>query len=259
MPSPARRWRSGRWLLALFCLTAAGPAAAESGCLSPATQTIALRHVHDGDTVTRADGESLRLIGIDTPELARDDRPAEAGARRARERLRVIIANADTLHVRYGDERRDHYGRLLGHLYADGVNIQAELLRAGLATPLTIAPNLGHRDCYRAATRQAREQRRGLWALPAYQPQPAAALPADTRGYRVVTGTVQRVGHSRCCIWLNLTEDVALRIARDDSDRFRITDWDALVGQRLEARGKFYRRSGQLRLTLSHPDAWTLY
>lgn len=257
MPSPARRWRGSCWLLALTCLTVA--AGADAGCLSPTDQTITLRYIHDGDTVKRADGESLRLIGLDTPELGRDDRPAEDGARRARERLRAIVANADTLRVRYGKERRDHYGRLLGHLYADGVNVQAELLRAGLATPLTIAPNLGHRDCYRAAAREAREQRRGLWALPAYQPRPAQRLAADERGYRIVTGTVQRVGHSRCCIWLNLTDNMALRITRGDSDLFGIADWDALAGQRLEARGKLYRHSGQLRLRLQHPDAWTLY
>lgn len=247
--------------LALFCCASAYANPANNppadSCSAKSVSAVDIRHVHDGDTVIRADGESIRLIGLDTPELARDGRPAEPGARVARDRLRHLLASGRQVSIQYGRERRDHYDRLLGHLYVDQRNVQAELLRAGLATPLYFAPNLDHADCYTAAAQQARRARVGLWALPDFQPQAATALHSE--GYRVVNGRVQRVGRSRCCIWLNLDDDVAVRIKHHDSARFAVADWDNLVGHTLQVRGTVYRRNEQWRMTLRHPQEWTLY
>lgn len=237
----------------LVCLLAPAAATAAGNCVPATASAINIRHVHDGDTVVRDDGESIRLIGLDTPELARDGRPAETGAIIARDFLRQLLAVAGQVTIRYGEERRDHYDRLLGHLYIDGRNVQAELLAAGLATPLFIAPNLNHVACYQQATQQARMTRQGLWALPDYQPLAATALDGSERGYRIINGTVQRVGQSRCCIWLNLSDDVALRIDRDDIQLFNDTDWNAWSGRQLQARGKLYRRNQQLRMRIRHP------
>lgn len=234
-------------------LLAPAAATATGNCVPATAPTVSIRHVHDGDTVVRSDGESIRLIGIDTPELARDGRPAETGAIIARDFLRQLLAAGTWLTIRYGEERRDRYGRLLGHLYIDGRNVQAELLAAGLATPLFIAPNLEHAACYQQATQQARMTRQGLWALPGYQPQAATSLDGNERGYRVIDGTVQRVGHSRCCIWLNLDDDVALRIDRENLPLFEGIDFEALVDNALEVRGYIYERSNQLRIHLRHP------
>lgn len=224
-----------------------------SDCTPQDAEAVSIRHVHDGDTVVRNDGERIRLIGIDTPELARDARPAEDYALAARDHLRALVAEAESLSARYGQERRDDYGRLLAHLYANGRNLQAELLEAGLATPLFIAPNLGHADCYRQATGMARDARRGIWQLPQYRPRPAVSLSGNERGYHIVTGTVQRLGRSRCCLWLNLDDDVALRIEREHLPLFEDIDFNRLEGQRLEARGYIYRRNDQLRMHLRHP------
>ena len=35
-------------------------------------------YIHDGDTLRLRDGRRVRLIGINTPELTRDNKPAEA-------------------------------------------------------------------------------------------------------------------------------------------------------------------------------------
>ncbi len=223
------------------------------GCNYPHGQSITITHVHDGDTVVRADGERIRLIGIDTPELARDGQPAEAGAIAARNHLRDRIHAAATVTARYGDKRRDHYDRLLAHLYTDKRNVQADLLAAGLATPLFIAPNLAHADCYQQATAKARSAARGLWSRPQYQPRAAASLTGRERGYHVITGTAQRVGQSRCCIWLNLTPDFALRIERRYLPLFTTYNPAELNGKRLQARGYIDRRNNELRMSIRHP------
>lgn len=222
-------------------------------CTPQDAEAVSIRHVHDGDTVVRDDGERIRLIGIDTPELARDARPAEDYALAARDHLRALVAEADSLSARYGPERRDDYGRLLAHLYADGRNLQAELLEAGLATPLFIPPNLGHADCYRQATGTARDARRGIWQLPQYRPRTAASLNGNERGYHIVTGTVQRVGRSRCCIWLNLDDDFALRIEHEHLDLFSANLFEGIEGHEVEARGFIYHRNNEQRIQIRHP------
>lgn len=248
--------------LPLLCLLLAGNPAAhpdtadlavDPACIAGAGAPVTIRHVHDGDTVFLGNDEKVRLIGLDTPELGRDNRPPDPGAVEARDRLRELIAQSNEIMLRPGIDERDKYGRLLAHVYADGRNLQAQLLAEGLAVPLTIPPNLTHLDCYRQATAGARSAERGLWQLQQYQPRPASSLGGRERGYHVVHGHVQRIGRSRCCVWLNLDDDFALRIERDHLALFEDIDFNRLEGQRLEARGYVYRRNDQLRMHLRHP------
>lgn len=223
-------------------------------CAPPAgSEPVVIRHVHDGDTVFLDNGEKVRLIGLDTPELGRDNRPPDPGAVEARDRLRELIGQGDGITLRRGVEKRDKYGRLLAHVYADGRNLQAELLAAGLATPLFIAPNLGHVECYRQAAERARTAGLGIWQLPQYRPRPAASLTGHERGYHIVTGTVQRVGRSHCCIWLNLDDDMALRIERKHLSLFEGSGFENIEGHRVEARGYVYKRNNELRMQIRHP------
>ncbi len=209
----------------------------------------------DGDTVILADGRHLRFIGLNTPERAHKARPAEPLAGTATRRLQQLLANDARLRLRVGREPRDHYGRLLAHPFlVDGRNLTALLLREGLGFQIVVPPNLGYLDCYRAAEREARQARRGVWADPWFRPRPAAALtPADT-GFHRVTGTVTRVGESRRAWWLNLGRGFALRILKRDSHYFA-TPLPAFAGRTLTVRGWVYyvKRKRELRMNLRHP------
>ena len=110
-------------------------------------------------------------------------------------------------------ERLDRYGRLLAHVFSDdGDNLQARLLHAGLATTLVVPPNQWSLDCYAQVENRARSRGDGLWAMDAYGPVPAEDLSPSIRGFRLVTGRVQRVGESRANLWLNLSRHMAVRI-----------------------------------------------
>ena len=85
-------------------------------------ETIIIKKVHDGDTVNLADGRKLRLIGINTPELARDDRPAESYAAEAREYLQQYAEQTRLWRVRWGLQQQDRYGRWLGHVFIGDKN-----------------------------------------------------------------------------------------------------------------------------------------
>lgn len=80
----------------------------------------------DGDTVLLADGERVRLCGVDTPELGRPF--AEAAGRWT---ARFLAGGAFTLDP--PDPPRDRYGRLLADLRRGDESLSESLVAAGLA------------------------------------------------------------------------------------------------------------------------------
>jgi micrococcal nuclease len=105
------------------------------------------------------DGQRLRLIGIDAPEMRHDGRGPEPYAREARAAL-VDLSSGRLVEVQYGQSPHDRYGRGLAHLFlANRDNVQALLLRRGLATSLFLPPNGEYLDCYVAA--ETKPGRRG--------------------------------------------------------------------------------------------------
>lgn len=92
--------------------------------------------VYDGDTLTTRELGTVRLAGIDAPEMGHRARcPRErALAIEARDYLRFRTAEGVTLTRRPGDRDREKWGRPLRQAWAlDGGNIGAELVAQGLA------------------------------------------------------------------------------------------------------------------------------
>ena len=100
--------------------------------------------VSDGDTITvrLTDGsvETVRYIGIDTPESVDPDEPVQCYAHRAAAFNRRLVAGRE-VRLRFDAERRDVYGRLLAYVYLGRRLVNAELVRRGFARTLRIAPN----------------------------------------------------------------------------------------------------------------------
>ncbi len=90
--------------------------------------------VIDGDTLRLRDGRSVRLIGLNAPELGRKGRKAEPYAQAAKRRLQVLVDASDgRIGLRPGQQGRDHYGRVLAHAFDHrGANLEAALLVEGL-------------------------------------------------------------------------------------------------------------------------------
>ncbi len=130
-----------------------------------ATRARVVRVV-DGDTIVARIGgrdERVRYIGVDTPESVAPDRPVECfGRAAARENERLVEGRTVTLTTDV--EERDRFGRLLAYVrVGDGRFVNAELVRRGFATTLTIPPNVRHAGRFRALQREARRAGRGLW------------------------------------------------------------------------------------------------
>jgi micrococcal nuclease len=89
--------------------------------------------VVDGDTI-KLGTQSLRLAGIDAPEVSRPDCAAEAAlGARATERLRALMAEGQIAILPTG--RADRFGRPLIALTVDGRDAGQALMSEGLAQP----------------------------------------------------------------------------------------------------------------------------
>lgn len=196
-----------------------------------------VRYVYDGDTIHLKDRRKIRLIGINTPERARDDRPAESFAKDARSALASAISQSDSkVGLIYGRQRLDRYQRTLAHLVAvNGDNLQQALLSQGLAVAITFPPNDAFSDCYRATERAARCDKRGIWSRLDEAIVPANEL-GSGRGFHVVSGTIDHVSQTAKGIWL-FTAKLMIGIRSENLDAFNQKELFALKGKQVIVRG----------------------
>lgn len=119
--------------------------------------------VYDGDTIKLDNGESVRYIGIDTPETHHPYRPVEFLGKEASKVNKDLVAGKK-VYLEFDIEKRDRYGRLLAYVFLeDGTFVNAELVRLGYAYTYTFPPDVKYTELFRKLARQARKHKRGLW------------------------------------------------------------------------------------------------
>ena len=152
MDGIAQKARTAIWLCTAFiiAITTSLPILADSACSSTQFhETASVKYVHDGDTLHLHDGRKVRLIGINTPEVAHGKHAAEHYATEAKNALQDLFKDNKTISLIIGKERNDRYQRLLAHGFTeDGTNIQAALLAQGVAYAVIFPPNTKFTNCY---------------------------------------------------------------------------------------------------------------
>ena len=118
--------------------------------------------VIDGDTIVVEGGERVRYVGIDAPEVGEAPEPFGPESTDLNRRL---VEGRDVLLVRDTSDR-DRFGRLLRYVYADGILVNAEIVREGHARAVVFPPDDEHALCFAALEEEAKEARRGMWAEP---------------------------------------------------------------------------------------------
>ncbi len=120
--------------------------------------------VIDGDTIkVKANGtvETVRLIGIDSPELPNDCFASEASSK-ARKTLR---GQAVKLEADKTQDNRDRFGRLLRYvILEDGTNFNRTMVAEGYAREFTFITPYKFQSEFKTAQATARENQLGLWA-----------------------------------------------------------------------------------------------
>lgn len=215
-----------------------------------------VKHIHDGDTLRFKDGTKVRLVGINTPELARNRSPAEPFALAARDGLRELLSSSARIGVQYGREGKDRHGRTLAHLYLDdGRSVQQWLLERGYAVAIAHPPNLHRTGCYVSAEQIARKKNRGVWGESDFLTRDAANLRRGDQGFRLVSGEVTAVKQTRKWVWVTVDKRLGLRIARADERYFDALPLASLVGKEVVARGWLTSRKGRWSIRIRHPSS----
>ena len=89
--------------------------------------TTIIKSCYDGDTCTTIDGERIRLACIDTPEI-KGKKADPIPAKEARDFLNNLLVNKKVSIKRI---TKDRYGRTVGELFKNGLNIQKMIVDKG--------------------------------------------------------------------------------------------------------------------------------
>src|SRR5271157_3490856 len=126
--------------------------------------------VIDGDTiVVQVNGhpETVRLIGVDTPETKDPRKPVEYfGKEASRFTASLVKGQQVRLEIQTSPTSRDKYGRLLAYVFreSDDLLVNKEIIRQGYGHAYTKYPfDPARMEEFRSAEREAREKQRGLW------------------------------------------------------------------------------------------------
>ena len=129
------------------------------------TTTYPVISVVDGDTVKvlmNGTKETIRLIGIDTPEIGSR---LECFGTEAKTRAQELLSNRKvSVELDPTQAERDRYGRLLAYLEVDGRDFGEQMIRQGYAHEYTYNLPYKNQDTYQSAETSARNKERGLWA-----------------------------------------------------------------------------------------------
>jgi micrococcal nuclease len=124
--------------------------------------------VVDGDTlIVRVGGadQSVRLIGIDTPETVAPGRPVECYGAEASDHLKALTPAGTELRLERDVEARDVYDRLLAYVYRadDDLFVNRAQVEGGYAEAKDYPPNSAHRTELQQIQAAARAGGTGLW------------------------------------------------------------------------------------------------
>ena len=176
-----------RWFIALLALLAVAACSntavevPQATGTSAATTTVANVNFPSATVVSVGDGDTMRinyqgqtvtvrLACIDAPETAQTPWGPAATAR-----LRQLTPQNSTVQFREADT--DRYGRTVAEVYANGQNVNLQLVQEGYAVVytqfLSSCPETG--SALQAAEAQARQQRLNFWS------QPNPVMPWDFR------------------------------------------------------------------------------
>lgn len=212
----------------------------------------AVEKVYDGDTILLKNGQKVRFLGVNTPEVAGRHNDAEQGGEEAKAWLQQLLQHKK-VRLEVDVEQQDKYQRTLAHVFTeDKQHVNLELVRQGLATVNIYPPNLKYIEALSMAQHLAEQERLGIWAYPDYAPQAFQSLNnKNYMGWKRITGQIQALKGAKKYIYLQFSDSVSLRIDRKTLDLFPTLQ--GYVGKNIEARGWVSKNKDRYVLNLRHP------
>lgn len=124
--------------------------------------------VIDGDTINvdlNGKSETLRLIGIDTPETVDPRKPIQCFGREASNKAKELL-NGKMVYLENDSTQgeRDKYNRLLRYVFVDEIFYNKFMIKEGFAHEYTYNTPYKYRDEFKLAQNYAIAYKKGLWA-----------------------------------------------------------------------------------------------
>jgi micrococcal nuclease len=155
-----------RHLIACLPLALALAACAGSPC-GPSEAKVT--RVLDGDTVELENGDKIRYLLVDTPEVSGGGDCFGENAKQ----LNTDLVLGKTIQISYDVECTDNFGRTLAYVSVDGQEVNTLLVQRGYGCVLHIPPDGDSRvDEFKGLQLDAKNAHRGLWG--ACDPLPPA-------------------------------------------------------------------------------------
>jgi endonuclease YncB( thermonuclease family) len=227
------------WGVFLWMFSFAANAFETNNCVLQGTaETVALKKVYDGDTIELTDGRKIRVLGINTPEVAHYGEALEPLALEARAAAQSFLSKTPLLKIKLGSQQQDQYKRWLAFVYTqDGENLSAYLLRQGLAAQVIIPPNVDDMECLHQEEQQARSASLGIWHHPYFKSRHANELMIEDAGFRFIDGVVGNIKTSDQAWWFTLDDEVEVKINKLALPYISFDDIKKLEGKRIMVRG----------------------
>lgn len=187
--------------------------------------TYSVVSVVDGDTVKlsmNGSTETVRLIGIDTPESVHPTEPVECFGIEASNKAKQLLSGKQVqFETDSSQDTRDRYGRLLGYIILpDGRNFNKVMIEDGYAYEYTYSTTYKYQTAFKAAESNAKASGKGLWASGACsdfeeveesnsEPESTQSQTSNTGGGQWYTSghhSAKYYYHESCDGWQGLSE-----------------------------------------------------
>lgn len=126
---------------------------------TPPIQKLSVAEVTDGDTMKLSDGKTFRLYGVNAPEVK------EPFFEEAKAFTENLVLGKEISIEQENNYKVDKFGRTLGYVFVDGVNLNLKLVKNGLARVVLYEKRakIKYQDELLSAEKEAREKKIGIW------------------------------------------------------------------------------------------------
>jgi len=120
--------------------------------------------VVDGDTINLSNGQTIRYIGVDTPEKG------ECFYEEATKINQDLVLNQE-VEIKTDANNLDRFGRVLAYVWVGDIFVNQELLSLGAGEYFMDTVNLAHQTELVEAAEQGYQAKSGLWSVCAPGPE----------------------------------------------------------------------------------------
>ncbi len=227
-------------------------------------ESTVIKRVIDGDTVKTVDDKTIRILGVDTPEINWDKGTADFYGYKALEFTKNKLLN-EKVYLEYDKEKSDDYSRTLAYIYLNnGQLFNNQLLEKGYAHLMIVGPNNKYEKEFKQTVKKAREKSLGIWNRlnQLEEKLPIISWEEAEKHYGeevIVKGEVVSTYQSEEITYLNFAENywetLTIVIFNNDLNKFDYNPANLLNGKQIRAVGKIKKYDGSAEIILENPTS----